>query len=52
MKASVLERAIAFALHKHQGQTDKAGKPYILHPLRLMVTMATDDERVAGYAPS
>ena len=48
MKASVLERAIAFALQKHQGQTDKAGKPYILHPLRLVVTMTTDDERVAA----
>jgi len=37
--ASLLERAIAIALHAHQGQTDKAGQPYILHPLRLMLQM-------------
>ncbi len=32
----MLERAILIATNAHQGQIDKAGKPYILHPLRLM----------------
>ncbi len=40
-----LEDAIAFAALKHAGQRDKAGKPYILHPLRVMLSMTTDEER-------
>ncbi len=34
---SQLERAITIACKAHEGQTDKSGKPYILHPLRLML---------------
>lgn len=34
-----LERAIAIAASAHSGQMDKAGKPYILHPLRVMLCM-------------
>ena len=39
---SSLERAIALAATAHEGQTDKAGQPYVLHLLRVMVaqTMA------------
>ncbi len=40
-----LEETIAFAAQKHAGQKDKAGKPYILHPLRVMLSMTTDEER-------
>ncbi|HEY2028903.1 MAG TPA: GTP pyrophosphokinase [Myxococcales bacterium] len=40
-----VEDAIALAVGKHRGQQDKAGKPYILHPLRVMLSMATDEER-------
>jgi len=43
-----LERAIAIAVEAHQGQTDKAGAPYILHPLRVMLSLATTEERIAG----
>lgn len=32
-----LERAIEIAAVAHRGQTDKAGQPYILHPLRVML---------------
>lgn len=32
-----LEEAIAFAARKHAGQLDKAGAPYVLHPLRVML---------------
>ena len=31
-----LEDAIALALRAHRGQVDKAGEPYVLHPLRLL----------------
>ena len=34
-----LEQAIALATEKHSGQTDKAGMPYILHPLRVMMSV-------------
>ena len=45
---STLERAIALAAVAHAGQTDKGGAPYILHPLRLMLRMQTEDERIAA----
>lgn len=37
-----LEDTIQLALDAHRGQVDKAGAPYILHPLRMMLQM--DDE--------
>ncbi len=33
---ATLEKAIELAAHYHAGQTDKAGQPYILHPLSVM----------------
>lgn len=36
MNTSSIEKALSIALEAHQGQTDKYGQPYILHPLRLM----------------
>jgi GTP diphosphokinase / guanosine-3',5'-bis(diphosphate) 3'-diphosphatase len=45
---STVERAIAIAAAAHAGQIDKAGQPYILHPLRIMLTFATDHERMAA----
>ncbi|MGZ4808099.1 MAG: HD domain-containing protein [Thermoanaerobaculia bacterium] len=45
---STLERAIEIAAGKHAGQTDKAGAPYILHPLRVMLRVSTNDERITA----
>jgi (p)ppGpp synthase/HD superfamily hydrolase len=45
---STLERAIAIAVAAHVGQVDKAGTPYILHPLRVMLALSSNDERIVG----
>jgi (p)ppGpp synthase/HD superfamily hydrolase len=45
---STLERAIAIAAEAHAGQLDKAGTPYILHPLRMMLSMSSIDERIVA----
>ncbi|QNM96441.1 HD domain-containing protein [Chitinimonas koreensis] len=45
---STLEHAIALAARAHAGQVDKAGAPYILHPLRLMLTLGHNDERIVA----
>lgn len=43
-----LEEAIHIALEAHRGQRDRAGAPYILHPLRMMLRARTDAERMAA----
>ena len=43
-----LSDAIAIAAEAHEGQVDKAGMPYVLHPLRVMLKMSTDDERIVA----
>jgi (p)ppGpp synthase/HD superfamily hydrolase len=48
MPVAKLEDAIALALKVHRGQKDKAGQPYILHPLRVMMRLDTEDERMAA----
>lgn len=45
---STLENAIALAVEEHAGQVDKAGAPYILHPLRVMLAMKSEYERIAA----
>jgi|SRR5580765_1996249 len=45
---STLERAIEIAARAHAGQVDKAGSPYILHPIRLMLVVKTPHERMAA----
>jgi (p)ppGpp synthase/HD superfamily hydrolase len=39
MKKHLLAKAIEFATHHHSGQFDRAGFPYILHPLRVLETV-------------
>jgi len=43
-----LEYAISIAVNAHKGQIDKAGKPYILHPLRIMFKMENENEMIAA----
>jgi len=43
-----LEDAIALASLAHKGQCDKADAPFILHPLRMMLKMQTDAERMVA----
>lgn len=43
-----IEEAIRLAVEAHRGQKDRAGAPYILHPLRMMFRVQTDAERMAA----
>ena len=45
---STLERAIVIAAEGHAGVRDKAGAPYILHPLRMMLRLSSPDERIVA----
>ena len=45
---STLERAIEIAAKAHAGQVDKAGEPYILHPLRVMLAVEGLHARMAA----
>ena len=45
---STLERAIVIAAEGHAGMTDKAGAPYILHPLRVMLAMTSRNDQIVG----
>jgi len=43
-----LAKAIAIAARAHLLQQDKAGAPYVLHPLRLMVTALGESAQIAA----
>ena len=43
-----LEKAITIATKAHEGQTDKAGVPYILHPIRVSNRCRTYEERIVA----
>ena len=46
-----LEKAISLAAEKHAGQVDKMGRPYIIHPIMVMVGLgpdATEAERIVA----
>jgi (p)ppGpp synthase/HD superfamily hydrolase len=45
---ATLGKAIAIASQAHQEQYDKAGAPYILHPLRMMLRMSSETEMMAA----
>ena len=43
-----LQNAIKVAVEAHTGQVDKGGSPYILHPLRVMLSLDKEEERIVG----
>ncbi|WJQ79806.1 HD domain-containing protein [Brevibacillus brevis] len=45
---STLEKAIYIATQAHEGQVDKGGNPYILHPLRIMLKMSTVETMISA----
>ena len=45
---STLERAIEIAVEAHRGQVDKAGCEYVEHPLRVMASGRTLEEKIVG----
>lgn len=43
-----LDKAIELAIKYHQGQKDKGGNPYILHPLHVMNNVRTEKEKIVA----
>ncbi|MFB2836490.1 GTP pyrophosphokinase [Floridanema evergladense] len=48
METELLDKAIALAQTAHANQVDKAGAPYIGHPLRVMNSLSTVAEKIVG----
>ena len=46
---NMLNKTIEIAAKAHAGQVDRVGKAYILHPLRVMMSICTDKERTKKY---
>ena len=45
---SLLQRAIAIAAKAHEGQVDKAGNPYLDHPLAVMENVNSLDQKIVA----
>lgn len=45
---STLAKAIAYCAMAHVHQVDKAGAPYALHPLRMMLSLTEECDRMAA----
>ena len=43
-----LEDAILLAAESHRGKKDKVRHPYVLHVLRVMFRLESDEERIVG----
>jgi (p)ppGpp synthase/HD superfamily hydrolase len=42
----MIGKLIAFAAAKHEGQTDQSGRPYILHVMKVMHYLKSDDDEL------
>lgn len=40
--------AVALACEAHRGAVDKAGAPYVLHPLRVMAAVGSEEAKMAA----
>jgi (p)ppGpp synthase/HD superfamily hydrolase len=49
-KGEMLDKMLVIATNAHHGQFDKGGRPYILHPLRVMSYLKEDDEELQCIA--
>jgi (p)ppGpp synthase/HD superfamily hydrolase len=49
-KGEMLDKMLVLATNAHHGQFDKGGRPYILHPLRVMSYIKADDEELQCIA--
>jgi (p)ppGpp synthase/HD superfamily hydrolase len=50
IKGEMLDKMLLLATNAHHGQFDKGGNPYILHPIRVMSFLKTDDEELQCIA--
>lgn len=46
MKGHQLAKMLVLAAQRHDGQFDKGGMPYILHPLKVMHYLRSEDEEL------
>lgn len=49
-KGEMLDRMLLIATNAHHGQMDKGGNPYILHPLKVMHYLKSNDEELMCMA--
>lgn len=49
-RGEMLDKMLVIATNAHHGQFDKGGNPYILHPLKVMHYLKSDDEELMCMA--
>lgn len=49
-RGEMLNKMLVLATNRHAGQFDKGGNPYILHPLKVMYYLKSNDEELQCIA--